>query len=170
MSLKDAIAANDINRVRDIVSSMSQYNLKALGTTESLAFACNEGYVDIVKLLLGSGVSINDQNEVMHPHMLPISRAASRGHTEIVKMLIDSGAEVNIPFSNTEYWTPLICGVSSGKLEIVRDIVEAGANVNDVKDGGVFALSIAVEKGYQDIVDYLMPLTQPDLQQLSLQI
>jgi ankyrin repeat protein len=166
MSLKDAIAANDISQVRNIISSMSQYDLKSLGTTESLAFACDEGYVDIVRALLDSGVSINDQNNVMYPHMLPISRSASRGHTEIVEMLIDSGAEVNIPFSNTEYWTPLMCGVSSGVLEIVRNIVEAGANVNDVKDGGVFALSIAVERGYQDIVDYLMPLTQSDLQQL----
>ena len=84
----------------------------------------------------------------------------------MVKLLVEAGAIVNIPLKYPEYWTPLMCGVSRNNFDVVKFLVEAEADVNEIRDGGNFALAIAVHPDSQKIFNYLAPLTNIELRKL----
>jgi ankyrin repeat protein len=65
---------------------------------------------------------------------------------------------------NIHQGMPLLPAVTSGNLAIVKLLVESGVNVNkfDVDDEET-ALFRALFNGHQHIVEYLEPLTDPDL-------
>lgn len=63
----------------------------ALGNT-ALTYACAGGYVDVVKVLLESGASIEDHNENGHT---PLMEAGSAGHVEVARVLLENGAGIN---------------------------------------------------------------------------
>ncbi|MGL5808116.1 MAG: ankyrin repeat domain-containing protein, partial [Xenococcaceae cyanobacterium] len=52
-----------------------------------------------------------------------------------------------------------------GHLEMVQLLIEAGANVNIYSDSTNHPLLWAIFEGHQDIVEYLVPLTNPKQQQ-----
>lgn len=62
---------------------------------------------------------------------------------------------------NTE--APISLAVCTGKLEAVKLLVEAGADVNHMDpDDFETPLFRAKDCGFQDIVEYLEPLTSPE--------
>jgi len=66
-------------------------SLSASGNT-ALTYACAGGYVDVVKVLLESGASIEDHNENGHT---PLMEAGSAGHVEVARVLLENGAGIN---------------------------------------------------------------------------
>ena len=58
--------------------------------------------------------------------------------------------------------------VSRGSLEIVEQLLATGTNCNLVPKDGNYPLYVAAIKSYQDIFDYLFPLTEPQLQEYAL--
>lgn len=66
-------------------------SLVPLGNT-ALTYACAGGYVDVVKVLLESGASIEDHNENGHT---PLMEAGSAGHVEVARVLLENGAGIN---------------------------------------------------------------------------
>jgi ankyrin repeat protein len=75
--------------------------------------------------------------------------------------------DINEPLPENGGYTLLMDIISSGKLEFVDFLVNIGADVNIVSDDGNFALAIASFLGYQDIFNYLQPLTSKELRQRS---
>lgn len=65
--------------------------LPSSGNT-ALTYACAGGYVDVVKVLLESGASIEDHNENGHT---PLMEAGSAGHVEVARVLLENGAGIN---------------------------------------------------------------------------
>jgi ankyrin repeat protein len=84
------------------------------------------GHTDVVEVLLGKDIGINDayRSETL------LSKAASGGHLALVKMLISKGADVNgryskelVPnpsFVSTDVDIPLQIAASQGEVEVVR--------------------------------------------------
>jgi len=61
----------------------------------ALAYACQFGHIDIVKLLLDAGEDPNRYNPVgAHSHSTPLHQAAFYGHLSIVRLLIEHGADM----------------------------------------------------------------------------
>ncbi len=54
--------------------------------------------------------------------------------------------------------------IARGSLVIIEQLVVINANVNFVPKNVNYSLCVASSKGYQDIFDYLFPLTEPQLQ------
>lgn len=84
--------------------------------------------------------------------------AAHLGHAEVVKILIDAGAPLD--HVNNLNWTALIEAIVLGDggpqhTETARAIVEAGADVNLPDGNGVRPLTLARQRGYQEIVAIL---------------
>ncbi len=95
--------------------------------------------------------------------------AIDKGVPDIVDLLIEGGMNVE----ETSYFasspgglrvsTPLLAAAANGNLALVRTLVSAGANPARVlryepKYGepvSTSALSVAVESGYAEVVDYL---------------
>ena len=78
-----------------------------------------------------------------------------------VRELIEAGYYVD--FTVEEGCTPLIAAVLIGNLEIVKLLVELGADVNIKDMHGETALFYAKFNAFQEIADYLEPLTAPKI-------
>ncbi|MDX2241936.1 MAG: ankyrin repeat domain-containing protein [Leptolyngbyaceae cyanobacterium bins.302] len=105
-----------------------------------------------------------DVNDTVEENTL-LGLAAASGNLEVVQLFLANGANVDSPSENPDVTTALMDAVHSGNFEIVQLLVNEGASVNMIRDGGNFALKIAAEIGAQEIFNYLLPLTLPELQQ-----
>jgi uncharacterized protein len=79
----------------------------------------------------------------------------------LVSELISSGVDPNLAIDTES--TVLTFAISIGRLDIVKVLVNAGADVNFRTDSMDFALQQAAYLGWDDIYDYLFPLTSAKL-------
>ncbi|POI32676.1 hypothetical protein CIB84_003572 [Bambusicola thoracicus] len=107
----------------DLEFCLSNLSPLVLGNT-ALTYACAGGYVDVVKVLLESGASIEDHNENGHT---PLMEAGSAGHVEVARVLLENGAGINT-HSNEFKESALTLACYKGHLEMVRFLLEAGAD------------------------------------------
>ena len=103
---------------------------------------CMRGNIEIVKLLITSGVNVHDcANQAL------CFAAEIRQHARIVKLLLEIGADVH-----TEDDYALRISVRYGLTEIVKLLLEHGANVHALNDE---ALRSAAQRGNTEIVELL---------------
>ncbi|KAF0684072.1 Aste57867_23918 [Aphanomyces stellatus] len=113
--------------------------------------ASGNGYLDVVKLLLANGASVD--NARTDEGCTPLFIASNFGHADIVKLLLAHGADVNKAMHDGD--TPLIRSSFCGHLEIVRSLVEMGANLALLHTNGYSAKDMAKAKGHSHIVTFL---------------
>lgn len=121
------------------------------GNSTPIEMPCQEGYLDIVKLLVENGADVNFKG---YRDFTPIRVAARNGHLEIVQYLAHHGAEIDIKAMDGA--TPLEHAASKGHFEIVKFLIENGANVNNKDIDGDFSLGEAAKLGYLDIIQLLI--------------
>ena len=76
---------------------------------------------------------------------------------QLAKTLVAKGIDVDESATSgpAEGYTPLMTAARNNKLELVSFLIENGANVNAKGNDGTTALSLAVKKAHQDIIDVL---------------
>lgn len=116
-----------------------------------LEIAAQQGYLDIVQLLVAAGADINVRSFRGHT---PLRIAARNGRVDVVNYCLSKGAEVNT--QGEDGATPLEHAASKGHLEIVKLLVEKGANINLQDKEGDFALGEAAKAGFMEVVVYLL--------------
>ena len=110
----------------------------------ALMIAAENGYTDIVKLLLKHGANVNVQNNhggikraIINYGRTALIIAVENDHTEIVKLLLEHGANVNEQI--------LLIAVKNDNTEIAKLLLEYGAHVNAQDRNGQTALMIAAQ-------------------------
>jgi ankyrin repeat protein len=116
-----------------------------------LEIAAQEGFLDIVKLLVSAGADIHHRGFRGHT---PLRVAARNGRTDLVKYFISKGSEIDS--RGDDGATPLEHAASKGHLDIVKLLVESGANINIQDKEGDFALGEAAKGGFIEVVNYLL--------------
>ena len=114
----------------------------------ALTIASNNGYTEIVKLLLNKGADVNSGGGEC------LQAASSMGHIEIVNVLLDKGADVNS--QGGRYGNALQAASSMGHIEIVKLLLDKGADVNSLDGGYDNALQVASLMGHIEIVKLLL--------------
>jgi len=160
--LLNAVRANNLAKVNTLLRN----NVDNIERLFALVEACEEGYLEIVQALIKTGVDINRERPFVQGSAL--RQAAWQGHTQIVRVLLESGADVLLPPENPKDSTALVLAAQEGHFDVVKLLVEAGANVNEVIYARNYALLAAAIEGYEDIFNYLLPLTNVELHQEAL--
>ena len=101
---------------------------------QALFYACGNGYIEIVKLLVSYGADVNKGLAV----------ACQEGHEEVVKILLKDGLD---------YDEALGLACQRGHLAIVKLLCQRGANIHSRDEG---PLLVAIDRGHVQIVEYLL--------------
>lgn len=116
-------------------------------------FACNRGYLEIVKLMLEYKSSVDEFDRDSKDSLL--MTACSRGNTSVVEVLLEHKASVN----NTNKYgsTALHAASSYGKLDCVRLLLQHNAKVDVVeKELGESPLHRCCSNGHLEITKTLL--------------
>lgn len=149
-----------------------------------LHIASRAGHLEIVKLLIENGASLNIKeangdtplhNAINGKHLeivqlliekgsnvnekgafalTPIHTAFDSSQEEIIKLLLNKGSDVNTKDNREQ--TVLHKAVSLGNLEITKLIVAKGIDANLKNEFGHTALHIAIQFGNIDLIKYLI--------------
>jgi uncharacterized protein YnzC (UPF0291/DUF896 family) len=104
--------------------------------------ACEDGDLEIVKLLIENGADVTAEDNYA------IRRASQNGHLEVVKYLIDNGADVT---AEDNY--AIRTASQEGHLETVKYLIENGADVTAKNN---YAIRWASANGHLEVVKYLI--------------
>lgn len=133
--LSHALKSGNIEIVRLLLNAGAKIELNPSWDRESLFFAVNKGYIDIIKLILveGTDIGILNEGETM------LHAAARYGQRDIVECLLDIATKKGIQQSyidtrNQNYDTALHIAASKGCTDIVRLLINTSADIN-VKNG-----------------------------------
>ena len=172
-ALMNAVEKGD--EAKDEVDGLIESDRKYLGSkylNSAIVKAVENGYLEIVKILLEKGANVNLlTNDDVDATLLYI--AMDQGTSEMVELLLENGAVVDeLSFEyimgNRVSITPLLRAVT--KLihgwvpaqtlfhyhDIIKILLEKGANVNFQRYDGATPLYIAVIGGYFETVKLLL--------------
>ena len=117
--------------------------------------AARNGHLEIVQLLVESGVPVNKRSVV---GWSALHEAVAGGHIHVVKYLLEKGADIQAITTYTrkgkEYHQSVLHLATSP--EMFRLLIEYGADINALEDFQYPTLHVAAKLGHNDIVDYLL--------------
>src|SRR5688572_1391149 len=149
-----AARKGDAAAVKAFLDKGTDVNAKTQYGATALAYACDKGHVEVVKLLLERGADPDVRDSFYNA--TPMSWAAPKGFTEIVKLLLDKGSK--------QKDMALITGAGEGFVEIVKVVLEKGDLKPEVLTQ---ALSRAEKANKPEVVEILKkagakPAPKPD--------
>jgi len=151
--LIEALNKRNQQEITDSINKGADINVKAEHNITALIWAADNGYKDIVKLLLEKGVNNSDEPDRFGYTALIL--ATIKGHLDIAKLLIEKGTSVNTVDESRQI--VLMLAVKEGYLDIVKLLIEKGANVNAVNEElKKTPLMWAMTRGNPDIVKLLI--------------
>ena len=106
----------------------------------SLQWACLEGYLDIVKCLVG--------NIFIPSNYHSLISAIHGGQCKVVECLVENGFNIHLHENK-----PLRLASSTGRYEIVKCLIEKEADIRDKTD---YSIRVASRNGHLKIVQYLI--------------
>ncbi|KAM0497400.1 hypothetical protein ACHAP8_006892 [Fusarium lateritium] len=182
-SLFYAAINGHLNKISQILDEGIDINSLDADGRSPLSLAAEHGWSDIVQTLTGRDADPNVQDNygasplwwasryghaMIVEHLLdkgahfdspdadgqsPLSVSSQNGHLKTAKTLSEHGANPN---SCTHYGkTPLLFAVDNEQLDMVKLLLGSGADINYKSPHGDSALSLARERGFDDIVNTL---------------
>jgi len=150
--LTTAIEKGALSEVQTYIEESKSYlELPDEDGQPPLHVAIQEGQMEIVKLLLDAGASVES---VGYHGWHPLHIAASLGNLELVDLLLERGADIRARSSTRQ--TALHKAASSGSIAVVRRLIEAGADSVAVNDRGMGPLHVAAHQNDIHMVKLLV--------------
>lgn len=117
----------------------------------AIHYAAEYGHIDVVKLLLDSGVKVAvpgpDRKTLLHI-------AAAKGNFELVQFLVENGAKV---LARDKFKrTPLLLACKNGNLRVASYLLQQGSLFDDPDSSGNTPLHYACAYGYPEVIDVLV--------------
>jgi hypothetical protein len=125
VELFSAIKAGDVNKVRQVLTSKSDINVRGDAGATPLIAACQSGNIKIITLLLDKKADINAGND---KGFTALMTAAKAGHVEAVKLLVTKGADPDI--KNDTGFTAFQIANAFGAEEVARLLQPQGTGSN----------------------------------------
>lgn len=183
--LIEAVKADDIARVREIILAGGNVNTTDSENRTPLWYAAASGNLELVGLLADAGA---DTGAISRYIGTPLHAAAVYDHVAIVEYLLEHGADVDARNRRDETplwtaahagtaavvsflvghgadvnatsgsWTPIHTACAFGNIEVVEVLVNSGADINRPDSSGKTPLHLAVMAAddREDIVSVLL--------------
>lgn len=157
-SLILACSFNCVEMAKLLISEGADINIRGKdGETALIAAGCLSQ--ELVELLLSKGADVNAK-KVNGTGVFTecINGVLWKSVTlELAEILLSRGVDIDEARTSggSQGFTNLIMAVDSNNEEVVRFLIKNGADVNAKTGDGDTALSLAVKKGYQNIIDIL---------------
>lgn len=178
--------AAEVDRISALINSKADLNAEDAGGMSELMRAIENGYPEVVKLLINNGASPTQQSS-RHSGS-PLDRALSLKNFEIAEVLLKAGADVNSadpktgnrPLENALHeknpeavefllkkhavpnfyhngMSPLSLALQNNDRVIAQTLIQGGADVNAVNpDTGNTPLISAIYAGNKEAVEFLL--------------
>ena len=131
--LSNAVIANDLDRVKFLVSKGADVNKPDNQGWTALQSAARQRHDGMIALLIDLGADVNAGDPT------PLVAAVMRDHVPSIKVLLEHGADTEKP--GQEGFRPLPLAIAEDKYEAAKALMEAGADVNQPSgDGSPHAL------------------------------
>ncbi|MFC1652087.1 ankyrin repeat domain-containing protein [Planctomycetota bacterium] len=124
-TLLDATEAGDIDEVRNMISSMTEVNVKNMNGHTPLHRAARSGRRDIADLLISKGADVNATSPAWES--TPLHCAAHKGRADVADLLLAQGAKLEV--TNLYGQTPLHLAADAGSRKVAGLLLARGANI-----------------------------------------
>jgi ankyrin repeat protein len=118
-----AIRANDLGKLKVLIGSASDVNIKDRHGSTPLMYSAAVGSVDAMKMMLASGADAKVKNAF---DATPLMWCAA--NIDKVRLLVDAGVDVNAR-SKQGMTALLIAASNAGSIDIVRLLIAKGARI-----------------------------------------
>jgi quinoprotein dehydrogenase-associated probable ABC transporter substrate-binding protein len=183
--LNDAIVANDLDRVRYLLSHGAHPDARDGEGYTALINATRFGFIDVASFLADhkADANLSDNNQwtalmyaawgnnpelvamlmrhgakldmVDNDGLTPLAVASQNGKTKAAEALVAAGADVNAPVAKGGY-TPLMLASIDGSTDLATALIAHGAKVNGANPGGLTPLMIAAANNHPSLVVLLL--------------
>jgi len=117
-----------------------------------LSYACENGHVDVVELLVDKGA---DHEHLSEGGRTPLMKACRGGHVDVIKFLLQKGADVNRQSASNDH-TPLSLACSGGHITAVEVLLASGGNpFHKLKDSSTMIIE-AARGGHTNVIKALL--------------
>ncbi|XP_067888757.1 transient receptor potential cation channel subfamily A member 1b [Heterodontus francisci] len=124
-----ALLGGKIGTIKICIDNGAKIDLPEKNKSTALHFACTQGAVEAVKLMLSK---YKGENDILHLQddieQTPLHKAATYDCSELVEYLIEQGSDLNMV--DSECRTPLLWAALHGAWNTVTFLVTRGANIN----------------------------------------
>lgn len=107
----------------------AQIHMERTAARDALIWACEEGWLELVKHLLAAGIGLNFHQWGNSGGPTPLIIAAKQGNLELVDLLVQHDARVN-QIDWVGHATALVAAIASGNIDLVRFLIKQGADVD----------------------------------------
>ena len=142
--------------INDILSSGVSVNDPAKNGNTPLILVCQNGNLDILKLLVEHKANIADKSM---DGASALGEAARYGNLEVIEFLLKNGADMNIKCQNQ--LTPLILSLENKKFKVARYLIDQNADLNYLTENGNSALKAAIRSQNDTLVELVVNKTNP---------
>ena len=134
-----AIGSKNNEIFKALLGAGADLNTEMNGQQHILIVACEHGDINLVELLLASGVDVNVLGTESryyaykeYGYVTPLIAACAKGHVSVVRLLLDHGADIETTYNSSV--TPLIAAIRGNNSLILQVLLDAGADVNHAAD------------------------------------
>jgi len=150
--LIEAAQYGDLDLAQQAVQAGANANATFRGAT-ALWWACQEGHLEIVKLLISRGADVNTGDEECGH--TPLRQAVGEDHPEIAELMIRNGADPNSGTPSDPGDTPLLIACAYGRVDCAKALLSLGADPKLRAAEGHTPADHAKLNGYQELADML---------------
>ncbi len=167
LPLSYAAQSFDLTEIIDVLIDLGA-KVDGKGTCDYTALhsAAENGHLEVLKDLLRHGADIEAKGCLGHT---PLLQATERGEFNAALLLLQNNADPRA--ATYDHKTALLMGMRPGGAEqnpfVAALLKDKRTDINAHDDGGMTALKIAVKWGGVDLVAFLLPMPQIDVNERS---